>query len=75
MKNTFNSKMEIVQALQAEFGENPKGFYNTPTNKNVEKFWTFNRTLQYLFKLRRDYVMVNGSRMLRSFYENVWIKD
>ncbi len=75
MKNTFNSKMEIVQALQAEFGEKPTGFYNTATNKSVEKFWTFNRCLQYLFKLRRDYVMVNGNRMLRSFYENVWIKD
>jgi hypothetical protein len=75
MKDTFNSKAEIVQALQAEFGENPKGFYNTPTNKSVEKFWTFNRTLQHLFKLRRDYVMVNGSKMLRSFYENVWIQD
>lgn len=71
----FTSKAEIVQALQAEFGENPAGFYNSPTNKSVEKFWTFNRTLQYLFKLRREYVMVDGSRMLRSFYENVWIKD
>ena len=75
MKNVFNSKMEIVQALREEFGENPKGFYNSPTNKSVEKFWTFNRCLQYLNKLRREYVMVNGNRMLRSFYENVWIKD
>lgn len=67
MKNVFNSKMEIVEALQAEYGENPKSFYNTPTNKSVEKFWTYNRCLQYLFKLRRDYVRTEYGKSLKSF--------
>ena len=74
MKNEFNTKMEIVEALQAEFSENPKSFYNTSTNKSVEKFWTYNRCLQYLFKLRRDYVRTEHGKMLKSFYENVWCK-
>ena len=69
MKNVFNSKLEIVEALQAEYGENPKSFYNTPTNKSVEKFWTYNRCLQYLFKLRRDYVRTEHGKSLKSFNE------
>jgi len=74
LQEVFNSKLEIVQALQAEYGENPKGFYNTNTNKSVEKFWTYNRCLQYLFKLRRDYVRTEHGKMLRSFYEEVYSK-
>ena len=74
MKNEFNTKMEIVEALQAEYGENPKSFYNTSTNKSVEKFWTYNRCLQYLFKLRRDYVRTEHGKMLKSFHKNVWCK-
>jgi hypothetical protein len=74
MKNVFSTKMEIVEALQAEYGENPKSFYNTLTNKSVEKFWTYNRCLQYLFKLRRDYVRTKHGKMLKSFHENVWCK-
>ena len=71
----FTTKAEIIQALATEFGENPAGFYNSPTNKSVEKFWTFNRCLQHLFKLRRDYVRTEHGIMLKSFYENVWKKD
>ena len=65
MKNVFDSKLEIVEALQAEYGENPKSFYNTLTNKSVETFWTYNRCLQYLFKLRRDYVRTEYGKSLK----------
>jgi len=72
MKNTlkteFNSKMEIVQCLVEEWGEIATGFYNTPTNKSREKFWTYNRCLQYLFKLRRDYVRTEHGKMHKTLY-------
>ena len=48
--NTFNTKEELVKALVIEFGEKESSFYNTPTNKSREKFWTYNRTLHYYFK-------------------------
>lgn len=75
MKNTFNRKQEIVEALVNEFGLKASSFYNTPTNKSREKFWTYNRCLQYLFKLRRDYVKTENGLMLKSFYENVYMND
>ena len=74
MKVEFSSKMEIVQCLVEEWGEKETSFYNTSTNKSVEKFWTFNRTLQHLFKLRREYVKTEYGVMLKSFYENVYSK-
>jgi len=75
MKVEFNSKTEIVQCLVEEFGDKVSSYYNTPTNKSVEKFWTYNRTLQHLFKMRKDYVKTEHGVMLKSFYENVWLKD
>ena len=74
MKVEFNSKAEIVQTLVDEWGEKTTSYYNTPTNKSVEKFWTYNRTLQHLFKLRRDYIKTEHGVMLKEFYENVYIK-
>lgn len=56
LQTEFASKMEIVQCLVKEWGEQETAFYNTKTNKQREKFWTYNRCLQYLFKLRRDYI-------------------
>lgn len=47
--NNFNTKEELVKALVTEFGEKESSFYNTPTNKSREKFWTYNRTLHYYF--------------------------
>mgnify|MGYP003337122433 FL=1 len=52
----FDSKQQIVDKLIQDWGCKRESFYNTPTNKSVEKFWTYNRTLQYLYKLQRDYV-------------------
>lgn len=71
----FQTKQQIVQTLVDEWGEKETSFYNTPTNKSREKFWTFNRTLQHLFKLRREYVKTEHGIMLKSFYENVYSKD
>jgi len=68
LKTEFSSKMEIVQCLVEEWGESADGFYNSSTNKHVEKFWTYNRTLQYLFKLRREYVRTEHGRMHKSLY-------
>tara|TARA_R110000803_G_scaffold206298_1_gene273494 strand:- start:1267 stop:1503 length:237 start_codon:yes stop_codon:yes gene_type:complete len=48
----FKNKDEVVDALVKDFGKNSKTFYNTPTNKNIEKFYTFNRTLRYYYDLK-----------------------
>ena len=50
MTKEFKSREEIINALATEYGKNPASFNNTPTNKSVEKFWTFNRLLQYYLK-------------------------
>jgi hypothetical protein len=67
LQTEFNSKMEIVQCISNEWGENPSSFYNSKTNKSVEKFWTYNRCLQYLFKLRRDYIRTKYGRTHKDF--------
>ena len=74
LKTEFSSKMEIVQCLVEEWGESVKGFYNSSTNKSTEKFWTYNRCLQYLFKLRRDYVRTEHGKMHKDFYNNTYSK-
>ena len=71
----FETKQQIVNKLVQDWGCRTEQFYNTPTNKSVDKFWTFNRTLQYLYKLERDYVKTEHGVMLKEFYENVYIKD
>ena len=75
LKDTFESKLEIVKCLVDEWGESEAGFYNSKTNKSVEKFWTYNRCLQHLFDLRRNYVKTEHGKMHKEFYENVWLKD
>lgn len=52
----FENKKEIVDKLVSDWGKKESSFYNTPTNKQREKFWTYNRTLRYLYKLEREYV-------------------
>ena len=46
----FNTKEQIVEALVNEFGEKKSSFYNTDTNKQREKYWTFNRTKNFYYK-------------------------
>jgi hypothetical protein len=51
---------EIIQKLVDEFGETASSFNNTETNKQREKFWTYNRLLNYYRKLvdKRDEALV-----------------
>jgi hypothetical protein len=51
---------EIIQKLVDEFGEKASSFNNTETNKQREKFWTYNRLLNYYRKLvdKRDEALV-----------------
>ena len=56
----MNSREEIIQKLVNEFGEKASSFNNTPTNKQREKFWTFNRLSNFLRKKenQRDEALV-----------------
>lgn len=58
----FETKKQIVDKLVSNWGMKESSFYNTPTNKQREKFWTYNRTLQYLFKLEREFVKTKYGR-------------
>ena len=48
----MRNKEDIIIALVDEYGKNIKSFYNTPTSRNNEKFWTFNRLLHYYNDIR-----------------------
>ena len=47
----FKNKEEVVDALVKDFGMNKKSYYNTPTNKQNEKYWTYNRTAKHYYDL------------------------
>tara|TARA_R110001592_G_C12881947_1_gene724802 strand:- start:91 stop:621 length:531 start_codon:yes stop_codon:yes gene_type:complete len=47
----FKNKEEVVDALVKDFGKNRKSYYNTPTNSNNEKYWTYNRTVKFYYDL------------------------
>lgn len=54
MKNEFENKDEVVKELSYWFDCRKESFYNNERTKSREKFWTYNRTLQYYFsKVRR----------------------
>jgi hypothetical protein len=57
----MNSREEIIQKLVDEFGEKASSFNNTPTNKQREKFWTYNRLRNFLIKkeTERDATTIN----------------
>lgn len=71
LQEEFTSKMEIVQCLVDEWGEQASSFYNTATNKQREKFWTYNRCLQHLFNLRRNYIRTEHGRTHKDFYKAI----
>ena len=48
----MKSREDIILALVSEYDKNIKSFYNTPTSKNNEKFWTLNRLTRYYNDLR-----------------------
>ena len=50
------SKSQIVKLLVKEFGAEQSTYYNTPTNQQREKFWTWNRTLKHYIDLKENFV-------------------
>jgi hypothetical protein len=44
----MENREQVIEKLVNEFGCKASSFNNTPTNKQREKFWTFNRLLNYL---------------------------
>ena len=51
---------EIIQKIVDEFGLKASSYNNTPTNKSIEKFWTYNRLRNHYFNLKeaRDEAMI-----------------
>ena len=43
----FKNREEVIGALVKDFKKDASSFNNTPTNKQREKFWTFNRLINY----------------------------
>lgn len=50
----MNSREEIIQILVDDYGKTASSFNNTPTNKQREKFWTYNRLKNYLISLEAE---------------------
>ena len=46
----MENREQIIEKLVNEFGMKASSFNNTPTNKQREKFWTFNRLRNFLSK-------------------------
>jgi hypothetical protein len=58
MINTFKTREEIINALVTEFNEKPGSFNNNEKTKSREKFWTYNRLLNYYFKKKNAAIPV-----------------
>ena len=63
----YNNKAEIVNELVNTWKMKRSSFYNTPTNKQREKFWTFNRCLRYLQELEQDWHLTDYGRERHSY--------
>ena len=48
----MKNREDIILALVSEYGKRIESFYNTPTSKTNEKFWTFNRLIHYYNDIR-----------------------
>jgi hypothetical protein len=66
---TFQTKSDIVKVLVEEWDEQETSFYNTNTNKQREKFWTYGRCLKHLIDLRENYVRTEHGRMHKSLID------
>jgi len=55
------SKMEIVQLIVKEFGGQKSSYYNTATNQQRNKFWTWNRTFRHYLDLKENFVYEDGT--------------
>ena len=49
----FSNRKEVIDALVSDFGRDERSYNNTPTNKQREKFWTYNRLTNHYYKLTR----------------------
>jgi len=58
MINTFKTREEIINALVTEFSEKPGSFNNNEKTKSREKFWTYNRLLNYYIKKKNPGVQI-----------------
>jgi hypothetical protein len=67
-QETFNNKEEIVNVLVSEWKMKKSSFYNTPTNKQREKFWTYSRCLRHLMELRQDWRLTDYGRERHSLH-------
>ena len=61
----FDNKKHVVDAIVKEFKMQESSFYNTPTNKSRNKFWTFNRCVRYYYKLERDFIVDEDGNLER----------
>lgn len=52
---TLNNKSDVVNLLVKNWNCEKSSFYNTSTNQQREKFWTFNRCLRTLWKYEENY--------------------
>lgn len=50
---SIENKKQVVDKLIDKFNCKESSFYNTPTNKSREKYWTYNRCLNYYLKLKK----------------------
>tara|TARA_B100000902_G_scaffold391990_1_gene443585 strand:- start:169 stop:405 length:237 start_codon:yes stop_codon:yes gene_type:complete len=49
----FSNRKEVIDALVSDFGRDERSYNNTPTNKQREKFWTYNRLMKHYYELTR----------------------
>ena len=61
----FDNKKHVVDAIVKEFKMQESSFYNTPTNKSRNKFWTFNRCVRYYYKLEKDFIVDEDGNLER----------
>jgi hypothetical protein len=59
----MNSREEIIQMLVDDYGKKASSFNNTPTNKQREKFWTYNRLKNYLISLEAERLLGTFEQM------------
>ena len=61
----FDNKKHVVDTIVKEFIMQESSFYNTPTNKSRNKFWTFNRCVRYYYKLEKDFIVDEDGNLER----------
>ena len=62
---SFESKMQVVNKLVSDYKMEKSSFYNTPTNKSRNSFWTFSRCVRYYYKLKSDFIVDEDGNLER----------